>query len=221
MAAGVGSAGCLRRAEARPTDSPLCVHLVTRLTAMRTWIALLRGVNVGGKNKLPMAELRTVLAAIGLADVQTYIQSGNVVFRSAAKSAGGLATRIRNAIHERFGFEPQVIVIDVKSLRLALEANPFRDLDGRDARTTLDMGKAVHFFFLEARPAKVDHAALDALAAESEIWSLEGDVFYLLLPEGVHASKLAARAEKILGVNATARNLRTVMKLAEMVEGLS
>ncbi|HKZ73221.1 MAG TPA: DUF1697 domain-containing protein [Steroidobacteraceae bacterium] len=123
---------------------------------MKTWIALFRGINVGGKQALPMQELRGLLAAIGCADVQTYIQSGNAVFRSAAASASSLA------------------------------------------------------------PKKPDLEALERVKGATEAFALEGRTFYLHTPDGFGTSKLAERAERLLGVEATARNWRTVCALLEM-----
>ena len=177
---------------------------------MKTWIALLRGVNSGGKNKLPMQALAAELSAIGLSDVKTYIQSGNVVFRGPNKAAASLAAEIGAAINRKFGFEPQVMVIGGKDLAAAAAANPFPE------SATESDGKTLHCFFLAKAPPRIDHDRVEALRRPSERWQVKGAVLYLHAPEGFGNSKLANQFEKILGVPATARNWRTVNALLEL-----
>lgn len=177
---------------------------------MTTWIALLRGVNVGG-NRLPMADLRDECASMGLENVRTYIQSGNVVFEAGPESACDLAAALPPRIERRFGFRPRILVLSVDDLRRAMSANPYAEAESEP--------KTVHLYFLAERPDAVDTDGLDELRADTECWHLEGRVFYLHTPDGYGTSKLAARAEKLLGVDATARNWRTVRKLRELAEG--
>jgi uncharacterized protein (DUF1697 family) len=92
---------------------------------MKTWIALLRGVNVGGRNTLPMKALVPELQALGLSAIRTYLQSGNVVFHSPGKPAPRLAAEIGAAIGAKFGFAPQVVVLSAKDLAAAAAGNPF------------------------------------------------------------------------------------------------
>jgi uncharacterized protein (DUF1697 family) len=180
---------------------------------MKNWIALLRGVNVGGKNKLPMKQLAAELAALGLSDIRTYIQSGNVVFRSAdAQVATVFAAEIKAAIKAKFGFEPHVIVISDKELADSVTANPFPELS-LDAN-----GKTLHFFFLAEVPHNIDQNRLAAVRRPSERWHIEGPVFYLHTPEGFGNSKLAVRVESILGVTATGRNWSTVCALLDLMK---
>ena len=185
----------------------------------KTWIALLRGVNVGGKNKLPMKELASEFEALGFVDVQTYIQSGNVVFRSRTAGDGpaSIAVSIATSIKNKFGFQPGVIVLSKEELASAAASNPFPDADKE-----LD-GKALHLFFLgellsNKIPPKIDARSLDAVRRPTERWQVIGSVFYLHAPEGFGNSKLAARAERCLGVPATARNWRTVCELLKLAE---
>lgn len=175
---------------------------------MTAWVALFRGINVGGKNILPMAELRAELEELGLGDVATYIQSGNVVFGSGARSAAKLQETIEAAVQRSHGFRPPVLVLAAKELSQALRKNPFPGVS---------QPKALHFFFLFARPRRPDLAALAELATPTEELRLVDRVLYLHAPDGIGRSKLATRVEKHLGVPATARNLRTVQKLAEMM----
>lgn len=175
---------------------------------MATWIALFRGINVGGKNLLPMAKLRGDLEGLGGEDVRTYIQSGNAVFRSSARSGAKLQEEIADTVEASYGFRVPILVLSTKELERALLENPFPEVTE---------GKSLHLFFLFAKPKRPDLDGLAALATKTEEFRLVERVFYLHAPDGIARSKLAARAEKSLGVGTTARNLRTVQKLVEMV----
>lgn len=178
---------------------------------MTTWVALLRGINVGGRNILPMDELRALLEDLGLEDVRTYIQTGNVVFRSeSVDEPRRLARRIAAVIEESRGFEPRVLVIEIETLRRALKSNPFPEAESEP--------KTLHLYFLEAEPEDSDLEALADLARESERFELREDVLYLHAPEGIGRSKLASRAERVLGVSMTGRNWRTATKVAALSE---
>jgi uncharacterized protein (DUF1697 family) len=179
---------------------------------MATWIAFFRGINVGGNNKLPMKELAALLAGEGLSDVATYIQSGNAVFRSARATAASLEKRIGAAVAKQHGFQPRVLVLSVAELEQAIAANPFPQAD--------EDPKRLHLFFLAQKPSSAKLDALEKLKADSEAFALIDKVFYLYTPEGFGVSKLAERAEKHLGVDATARNWRTVGKVLEMARRL-
>jgi len=176
---------------------------------MKTWIALFRGINVGGNNILPMKELVRDLESLELNNVRTYIQSGNVVFQSRRKSATSLVKEIRKQINRSHGFEPNVILLGVDQLEKAMEANPFSDAESDP--------KSLHLGFLETKPQTANFNKLDELKADSESYRLIEQVFYFHAPDGVGRSKLAARFEACLGVAATARNWRTVQKLSELV----
>ncbi len=175
---------------------------------MTTFIALLRGINIGGNNKLPMKDLTALLTGMGLREVQTYIQSGNVVFRSAAKDRAALAAKISAAIKAQHGFAPRVWLLDAAELHKAIADNPYPEAESNPT--------SLHLLFLAEMPPHPKLKELDALKTSSERYTLEGKVFYLHAPDGVGRSRLAARAEKLLGVAATGRNWSTVCKLAEM-----
>ncbi len=175
---------------------------------VNTWILLLRGVNVGGRNILPMQILRRTLTGIGLADVRTYIQSGNAVFRSRHRSVTALRRTIVDAIVDAVGFGPETMLLSPAALREAIDSNPYRD-DMSDPRRSF-------VFFLAARPGQPDLAALERLKGPGERFALIGEVLYLDAPNGLARSKLGAGVDKALGVAATARNWRTVNKLADM-----
>ncbi len=175
---------------------------------MTTLIALLRGINIGGNRKLPMKELAVLLTELGLRDVQTYIQSGNVVFRGNTKDRAALAAKISSAIEAKHGFAPQVLLLDAAELRKAMANNPYPEAEGTPVSLSL--------LFLAETPSHPDLKALEALRISSERFKLVGKVFYLHAPDGFGRSKLAANAERLLGVPATGRNWNTVCKLAEM-----
>jgi uncharacterized protein (DUF1697 family) len=176
---------------------------------MKTWVALFRGINVGGNNILPMNELVATLEGIGCRDVETYIQSGNTVFRSEEADASLLSSRIGAAIKESHGFEPRVLVLGSGEVRRAVQSNPFPEAESEP--------KGLHVYFLATSPERPDLGALEEIKGDRERFVLDGEVFFLYAPDGIGRSKLAAKAEKLLGVSATARNWRTVRKLLAMV----
>jgi len=178
---------------------------------MATWIGLFRGINVGGNNILPMAKLKSDLEALDLRNVRTYIQSGNVVFDASAKTAASLSKKIASQIEERHGFRPHVIILSCDDLLAAIDSNPF-------PRAAAEP-KTLHFYFLAEPAVNPDKTALNKLKSPTENFKLTGRVFYLHAPDGIGRSKLAANAEKHLGVVTTGRNYRTVDKLRSMVMG--
>jgi uncharacterized protein (DUF1697 family) len=177
---------------------------------MKTYIALFRGINVGGKNSLPMKELVALLEEIGAQRVRTYIQSCNAVFQRAAESPAQLSRQIAAAVKERCGFEPCVLILEPAAINRALAQNPFPEAETDPA--------SLHLGFLAAPPAHPDLQRLASLRQESERFCLIDDVFYLHVPEGMGRSKLAASSEKALGVPMTDRNWRTVCKIKELAE---
>ena len=171
---------------------------------MKTWIALLRGINVGGKHIVPMKELIKLLQSAGFEGVKTYIQSGNVVLRSRQKPA----EEISQLIDKRFGFRPSVFILSEAELKTAAANNPYKT----------DLGKTVHFFFCDKVPEDVDYKFLDTLRAASEAYKLVDKVFYLHAPDGIGRSKLVEKMGRAFpSVDMTARNLNTINKLLEMV----
>lgn len=177
---------------------------------MKTWIALFRGINVGGNHILPMAELRQELAELGFGGVQSYIQSGNVVFQAKTGTVASLGKKISACVEEHHGFAPQVMVLDAAAVQAAVDANPFPE--------GIDDPKTLHFSFLEKKPSNPKLEEMEGLRIASERFQLIGQVFYLHAPDGIGRSKLAAKVEKLLGVSATGRNYRTVAKILAMAE---
>lgn len=171
-------------------------------------VLLLRGVNVGGKNPLPMKSLTGILEEQGFSDVRTVIQSGNAVVSGSTVPGGKAAAEVAARIKRVHGFAPGVEVLLASQWRQAVASNPFADAEP----------KAVHFYFLSSRPRKPDLARLKGLKAKTEDFKLKGAVFYLLAPDGIARSKLAAAVEGALGVAATARNANTVARIHAVLE---
>lgn len=181
---------------------------VVSLDNMRKWILLLRGINVGGNNSLPMKDLVLLLDEAGCTDVVTYIQSGNVILNSQASDAGKLSGQIAKSIFNNYGFEPKAYLVSPRELEAAVTANPFPD--------AVSNPKSLHLFFLAEPPSHANFEMLEALKLGSEEYALVGTKLYLHAPEGIGRSKLAANIERTLGVDATARNWRTVVKLLDL-----
>jgi uncharacterized protein (DUF1697 family) len=177
---------------------------------METYVALFRGLNVGGSGILPMKELGSLLENIGLRDVETYIQSGNAVFGCVEEDAPLLSGRITAAIKERHGFEPHVLLLRPEELENVVESNPFPEAESEP--------RTLHVHFLVSAPEHPDLEALDGIKGERERYVLKDGVFYLHAPGGLGRSKLAANTEKLLGVPTTSRNWRTVTKVLAMAK---
>ncbi|MCA9137699.1 MAG: DUF1697 domain-containing protein [Planctomycetales bacterium] len=177
---------------------------------MKTWIALFRGINVGGRNKMPMAALVTTLESVGCRSVRTYIQSGNVVFNSAAKSKQSLCKRLGERIAKEFDFRPKILLLTESDFRTAVANNPFAG--------AISAPKTLHFFFLDSVPESPDIKGIARLATPTEQFKLIDDIFYLYTPDGFGRSKLASSVERKLGVAASARNYTTIQNLTEMLD---
>ena len=179
---------------------------------MNTYIALFRGINVGGKNSLPMKALVAHLEKIGATKVRTYIQSGNALFQFAKKDVAQLGKQLSTEIRKHHGFEPHVLILELKAIKAALAENPFPEAESEPA--------SLHFGFLASAPKNPDLEKLEKIRKPTERFRLKGKVFYLHAPDGVGRSRLAAGSEKLLGVAMTYRNWRTVSKLRELAETL-
>ncbi|OLZ58989.1 hypothetical protein AVW11_27490 [Streptomyces amritsarensis] len=185
--------------------------MTKKATATTTYAALLRGINVGGSKKVPMAELRAVLEGLGHGDVQTYLQSGNAVFSSARTDPAALARELEAAVEAHFGFRVACLVVDGAYLRAVAEACPFPAAELE--------GKQLHATFFSEQPGPERFAALDAAAFLPEEYRLGDRVLYLYAPDGLGRSKLAealAKPAVAKGIDATTRNWNTVAKLVEL-----
>jgi len=176
---------------------------------MPLYIALFRGINVGGSNTLPMVELVEILSSFGGVNIKTSIQSGNAVFRHPDGEVPGLAEKISRAVEQRRGFKPQVLILTPEDLERAMAGNPFPQ--------AVSDPSSMHLGFLAVKPEHVELDKLVSLKAESEQFQLTADIFYLFAPDGVGRSRLAAGVEKILGVPMTDRNWKTVCKIKELI----
>ena len=180
------------------------------LITMCVWVALLRGINVGGRHSLPMRGLVAILEGFGLKDVRTYIQSGNVTFRTEdAFCPDAMADSVTDAIESQYGFRPRIVFISAEKWDSVVTNNPFPQADANP--------RTMHVYFLASSPDHPDLSAMEALRAPEEQYQLQDDLFYLYAPAGIGRSVLAAKVERTLGVAATARNWRTVNKIYELL----
>lgn len=178
---------------------------------MSVVIALLRGVNVGGHNKISMEALRAICLSLKLRAPQTYIQSGNVVFGAPGAELDQLAQRIESAIEKCAGFRPSVILRTAADLHAVVAANPFA------RRTSLDPAKLA-VFFLASPPPPETVAKLRAIDVGSEEIIPNGRELYIYFPDGQGRSKLPPVLDRTLKMPATARNWNTVAKLLAMAD---
>jgi uncharacterized protein (DUF1697 family) len=177
-------------------------------------VAMLRGVNLGSHQKIDMKALRTLCTSLGLRDVQTYIQSGNLVFREEGEDLATLARRLEKAIESGFGFRPAVIVRTASELRKVIAKNPFAGRAGVEPNRLLVV-------FMDSAPAKQARDQLLGLPCEPEELRINGREVYIYYPQGMAHPKISlVRIEKTLQCASTGRNWNTVNKLMAMAEAL-
>ncbi|MFD0412724.1 DUF1697 domain-containing protein [Streptomyces sp. NPDC127108] len=181
--------------------------------ATKIYAALLRGVNVGGSRKVPMARLRALLEGLGHGGVRTYLQSGNAVFTADHGDEESLAAELTAALAAEFGFHVDVLVRDAAYLRAVADGCPFpaAELQGRQ----------LHVTYFSAPVDAARFAALDQAAFLPEEFRLGDRVLYLYAPDGLGRSKLGealARPALTKGLIATSRNWNTVTKLVELTD---
>ena len=180
---------------------------------MAAFICFLRGVNVGGKGKVPMADLRTLLEGLGFEKVKTLLQSGNVVFAAKGGTATALAGKIEAAIARRFAYQSDVHLLTPPELRCIVEANPY------PAEAKKDPSHLVVRFV--AKPLdKAAQSALAATAAEGEKFKVTPGALFLYYAHGIARSKLGSTLDRKDGPRGTARNWNTVTKLLDLAEAL-
>jgi uncharacterized protein (DUF1697 family) len=173
-------------------------------------IALLRGVNVGGHNRIKMEVLKSLCEGLGLCDIRTYIQSGNIVFSTSDKSLAKVAGRIEDSIEKEAGFRPSVILRTASELHGVVARNPFAD------REDVAPNK-LYVTFLASEPTTEARDKVLAFKADPEELRIVGRELYIFFPDGMGRTKLPLPAiERALKVPATARNWNTVTKLVEM-----
>ena len=177
------------------------------MTSPGLHVALLRGINVGGHRKILMADLRELMSGLGYTDVRTYVQSGNIVFGAEPGHHGSL---IHDAIAERFGHDVPTVVLSAAAFVAVKAADPFRD------RNDVDPSRR-GVMFLHERPAASSLPG-DIPAGTGEAAVLVDGHVYLCCPQGFAETKLhTAWFERTLGVAATARNIKTVWALSDML----
>ena len=177
---------------------------------METWIALLKGINVGGHRRMPMQSLAAIFEQAACRNVATYIQSGNVVFSADLDSVEPFIARIGDAIAAEYEFRPVLHLISATTLETVIAANPYPDATSTP--------KSLHVFFLAEQPAAKIVEYAGQFLAPTESISLGTRALYLHAPDGVARSKFAGRADAILKTATTARNWRTVTQLASMAK---
>ncbi len=179
--------------------------IVSGVTDMN--VALLRGINVGGKNKLPMKQLAAMFREAGCEDVQTYIQSGNVVFRADPSLAERIPSLISNEILRTFGYQVPVVTRTAEELQEIVQANPF---------TAVEENQLLVFFLADS-PDPERIAALDPNHSPGDEFAVLGREIFAHYPNGVAGSKLTnSYIDSRLSTTSTGRNLRTVKKLLEL-----
>ncbi len=181
--------------------------------ALTTNLALLRGINVGGKNVLPMKDLTQIFLDAGCSDVRTYIQSGNVIFRAAPRLLDSLPDGITRGIAGRFGYQIPVVLRTDKQLAEAISKNPFVK-PGADV-------KPLHVLFLADLPSAEGIARLDPDRSRPDAFVVNNREVYLHLPNGVADTKLTnSYFDSKLATVSTGRNWATVLKLLELMQAL-
>jgi len=180
---------------------------------MPIYIAMLRGINVGGHHRIKMEQLKKSFASLGFDQVRTYIQSGNVVFQAAKASPAMLSRRFEEIIAKDFGFSVSVVIRSEAELSKIIESNPFVNQRGVDL-------EKLHVTFLSHTPASTALTKLSALTIAPEQSHCANRDIYLHLPNGVADSKLMkVPLDRTLGVVTTTRNWRTVTTLHQMCKG--
>lgn len=174
-------------------------------------ILLLRGVNLGGANRLPMPELRQYLSELGCTDVQTYLQSGNVVFRGPVS---GLQETLAEGMKLRFGFAPHQFYFNLRDYAAILAANPYEAQGAAD-------GTKVHIFFLAKAFDAAAQKAISALAVQGEAVSFSPRAVYLHAPAGIGRSKLAQHLGDTRKVDLTARNINSTLAIAALARAMT
>lgn len=177
---------------------------------MKTYIALLRGINVGGHRKTKMIDLKAALNKTGLKDVTTYIQSGNVVFKSSENNTVLLENRIKESMAKTFGFDIPVLITDREELIDILDRSPFKHQKDIEANN-------IYYVLLKSKPGAGAVTGLDQDGYPNELFEIMDNCVYLNCLNGAGKAKLNNNIiEQKLGVEATTRNHRTLLKLIEL-----
>jgi len=177
---------------------------------MNIYIALLRGINVSGKNKIKMTELKQLCLDIGFSEITTYIQSGNVIFSTQEINTSKIENKLVTAVKNKFGHSIKVLVLKKKELETVFKSNPFINEANFNFKKTCAT-------FLDKIPTEEGMAKVRALAAKDELLNFKNKTVYLYCPNGFGRTKLSNNnIENKLKVSATSRNWNTITKLVEL-----
>jgi uncharacterized protein (DUF1697 family) len=178
---------------------------------MPVYFAFLRAINVGGNNKIPMAELREMLVAMGFSNVRTLLQSGNAIFESPKQTASALEAKLEAGTEKRFGLKITYMVRTKENLEGVIGANPF-------PKVAVDDPSHLLVLFMKSKPRDGAEAALQAAIKGSEVAKIRGSEAYITYPDGIGTSKLNNTViERHLGTAGTARNWNTILKSLALV----
>lgn len=173
-----------------------------------TWVALVRGINVGRAKRITMLDLRTMLESLGYKEVRTHGQSGNAIFSSGQRNAEALEQEISSRIRTHFRMDAAVLLRTATEFAGVVDANPFVTHGAPSSE--------LHFAFLSAEPAAAKAAAVDREAFKPDEFAFGKRVVYVRLPNGIMASTLPDW-ERTLGVRATQRNWNTTTRLRDLI----
>ncbi|EJO70145.1 PF08002 family protein [Leptospira kirschneri str. 200803703] len=178
---------------------------------MKTYIALLRGINVSGQKKILMKDLSSIFESLGFMNVKTYIQSGNVLFQDKSKNVKELIALIEKKIREVFGFEVIVFIRSKEELKAIIQSNPFSKKDSN----------RIYVSFLNESKKNLDLTEIETVKIKGEELVIQNKEIYFFSPKGYGVSKLSNNfLEKKLNVSATTRNWKTVITLSELTDNL-
>lgn len=179
-----------------------------------SYIALLRGINVSGQKMIKMTDLKVLFQKLGFTNIQTYLQSGNVVFKSNDLNINALQTQIQQGIQDAYGFDVPTLILTSEELNTIITHNPFLSLPEMDSAF-------FHVTFLENKPATIDFENIISKKNEREQIDLVSNAFYLYCPDGYGKTKLHnSFLEKQVKVTATTRNWKTCLQLVEMTQNI-
>jgi len=182
---------------------------------MNTYLSILRGINVSGQKSIRMKYLKDLYENLGFEEVQTYVQSGNVVFRTPDLKPGELAVKISRQIEKEFGFGVPVLVMTREQLKKIIDNNPLSKDPQKDPAF-------LHVTFLSSEPAEVKMDRIEPKKSAGEEIVISGKVIYLYCPNGYGKTKLSnSFLESILKVTATTRNWKTTQQLYRIAEEIS
>ncbi len=183
------------------------------------YAALLRGINVGGKNKIKMTDLKRMFEEMGCTQVETYIQSGNVIFESDLRTAE-VKTAVEQEIEKNFGFAIDVIIRTGEELVQILKNCPFTEQEIKIAEELNQEGESMYIAFLSEVPKAENLKKLEVYTGEADRYFIRNKDLYLLFSHSIRNSKLAVNLQKLKVAN-TVRNWKTMQKLCDMVKARS